>query len=135
MSYCLSIAKAHVAAHGYAMHAESYLGRERIEPRSCQRIAGVGAYDCDLVAGARLRGREVTDVAEQSADGCTEAVEDAKPCLHTGPSHVLVCARLVRSKLEFGRPGIVQGSCRDRAPTADQNQRSLTCTVSPGSRT
>jgi hypothetical protein len=90
------IAEAQLAPHWHPVNAERDLGRQSVETRVGQRVASIGTNNCDLVAGARLRGREVADVAEQTADGRTEAVEDAKPCLHTGPWHVLGCAFQLR---------------------------------------
>jgi hypothetical protein len=47
-----------------------------LQPRFCERVSGCSTHHADLMAGRRLRGSKINDMAEKSANGCPEAMQD-----------------------------------------------------------
>src|SRR5262249_40594222 len=79
------VGRRHLAPHGKARGAESETRSDRgdqviLEGAALERAAD----DADVVAGRRLRGGEIEDVAKNAADRSAHEVDDAKTRLcHT----------------------------------------------------
>ena len=96
------------------------MGRKGRKARLGQRVTAGVADESDLVAARDLLGREVADVAEQPADGCAQAMEDAEAGFH--------------GRVVWLPGGLVDGvgagqnaaSLKQLPIRPDQNQRSFT---------